>query len=56
MLDIKSIRENLEAVKARLDRRGPDTSKGLDELLAKELAQDPYRETVADQAADRRTS
>lgn len=36
MLDIKSIRENLEAVKARLDRRGPDTSKGLAELLAKE--------------------
>jgi len=36
MLDIKSIRENLEAVKARLDRRGLDTSKGLAELLAKE--------------------
>ena len=36
MLDIKSIRENLEAVKARLDRRRPDTSKGLAELLAKE--------------------
>lgn len=36
MLDIKSIRENFEAVKACLDRRGPDTSGELAVLLAKE--------------------
>jgi seryl-tRNA synthetase len=36
MLDIKSIRENVDAVKKRLDRRGPDTSKGLTDLLDKE--------------------
>jgi len=36
MLDIKTIRENKEAVKTSLDRRGPETSKALDELLLKE--------------------
>ena len=36
MLDIKTIRENPEEVKTRLDRRGPGTSKGLEELLDQE--------------------
>lgn len=36
MLDIKSIRENPKAVKACLDRRGPETSGELEELLLKE--------------------
>jgi seryl-tRNA synthetase len=36
MLDIKAIRENKDAVKTRLDRRGQETSRGLDELLLKE--------------------
>ncbi|VAX32378.1 Seryl-tRNA synthetase [hydrothermal vent metagenome] len=36
MLDIKTIRENVEAVKKRLNRRGPETSSGLDDLLIKE--------------------
>lgn len=36
MLDIKTIRENPEAVKTRLDRRGPGTSKSLEDLLLKE--------------------
>jgi seryl-tRNA synthetase len=36
MLDIKTIRENVEAMKKRLNRRGPETSSGLDGLLIKE--------------------
>ena len=36
MLDIKTIRENKEAVKTSLDRRGPETSRGLEALLQKE--------------------
>ncbi len=36
MLDIKIIRENKEAVKASLDRRGAETSRELDALLQKE--------------------
>jgi seryl-tRNA synthetase len=36
MLDIKAIRENLEEVKTRLDRRGPGTSQALEDLLKQE--------------------
>jgi seryl-tRNA synthetase len=36
MLDIKRIKENLESVKARLERRGPGTSHALEDLLEQE--------------------
>jgi len=36
MLDIKAIRENLEEVKTRLDRRGEGTSQALEDLLRQE--------------------